>query len=115
MTATNRLQTIKRLNQLPLNQLAEKLLPPDWTNPDDLSVLTLAAWRAEATNQSDLLRQVDVLAAGDPEAAMRWVTETPEGDELGYMADLDGLSPEEIADRILESLASRMQPSPQQG
>jgi hypothetical protein len=35
---------ISRLIDLPLNKAAEKLLPPDWTDPGNLHVLSLALW-----------------------------------------------------------------------
>jgi hypothetical protein len=108
MNAASRYSMISRLNKLPLNQAAEKLLPSGWGG-STLHVLALAFWgSSERSIYQSLEGWVVELEQGDPEVAMRWVTETPEGEEVVNQDALDNLGPEDGASVILNQISDRL-------
>lgn len=108
MTAENRQQVISHLNSLPLNRAAQRLLPPDWTNPGSLHVLTLAQWGTQQGIYPELEEKLGALLTQEPRAAMAYVVEAPDGSEVLHPTALDSLSPEEAASLILEAVSDRM-------
>jgi hypothetical protein len=110
MQELSRQKLIARLNNLPLNLAAAKLLPPGWSNPRVLHVLALAQWGAQekALGTAGDEEQVRLLQEGNPQVAMQWVAENREGDEILAADALDNLQPEEAAGLVLENIQSRM-------
>lgn len=108
MTAQTRYQAIAHLNSLQINQTAGALLPPDWRTPTSLNVLSLAQWGTENGIFPELEEQVLMLDNGDPAHAMSWVTEAPDGGEVLAPDALEGLSREDAASLILNSISDRM-------
>ena len=107
MTGPSRAQAISSLNQLPINQVAEKLLPDDWKHPLSLHILSLANWEiAEGGLFPRLEHWVLRLLDMDPVRAMAWVTQTDSGDDRNLELPNDR---EDAAIMVLDAINSRLQ------
>lgn len=104
----NRWQRIALLNGQPPNVSAGKLLPPDWINPENLHVLSLALWGTQQGIYPQLDFQVTLLSQGDPDRAMVWVTECPDGGEILAPEGLNNLDAEQAAEQVLENISDRI-------
>src|SRR5690349_8991305 len=81
----DRLAEVERLNELPINQAALNLLPPDWQDGTCLHVLALALWALEEgglrvrrlsptfPDTDEVATAVVYLMESDPAGVMRWL------------------------------------------
>ena len=109
-----------RQNEDPLNRKAKALLRRAGADaqPNALYVVQLMKWSLDGERDSlrakfrgDVAVQVDLLLGADPPKAMRWLLQSEMSPNFVRFAasDLDGLSPRQAADRLLESVHGKMQ------